>query len=199
VERVYIGTDKIGMVIGSGGKTVREIQEKTGTEIEFDDDTGHAIVMSPDPESIKKAAAWVRQIAEGLKLGQMFRAKVTELREFGAFVETIPTGADGLVHVSHIADGFVQRPDDYLQVGMEVDVKVIHVDEVTGKVKMSIKEALRDLGKPGLTPIRPVTPGGPPPERRFPERPRDGGFGRGRPPRRGGPGPGAFRRGEGRY
>jgi polyribonucleotide nucleotidyltransferase len=205
IERVFIGTDKIGMVIGSGGKTVRGIQEATGVEIEFDDDTGHAIILSQDAEAIAKAAAWVRQIAEGLKLGEVRHAKVVELREFGCFVSVMPTNEDGMVHVSEISDEYVQRVDDFVKVGMEVDVKVINIDEATGKVRMSIKQALRDLGKPQLPPLNPqavpagqqAPPGGQPPRPPRPPfggggRPQGGGF-RPRGPGGGGGG-GGFRR-----
>jgi polyribonucleotide nucleotidyltransferase len=200
IERVYIGVDKIGMVIGSGGKTVRAIQEATGTEIEFDDDTGHAIIASPDAEAIKKAATWVRQIAEGMKVGEIRQAKVVELREFGCFVAVVPTNEDGMVHVSELSDAYVERVDDYVKVGMPVDVKVISVDEQTGKVRMSIKQALKDLGKPQLAPLNPQAPTGPRPPQGPPGgRPpfsggRPGGGFRPAGPPRGGGGPGGFRR-----
>lgn len=178
IERVFIGVDKIGMVIGSGGKVVRGIQEATGVEIEFDDDTGHAIILSQDQDAINKAATWVRQIAEGLKLGEIRHAKVVELREFGCFVSVMPTNEDGMVHVSEISDEYVQRVDDFVKVGLEVDVKVINIDEATGKVRMSIKQALKDLGKPQLPPLNPQAM-----QQRPPAPPRDGG---GRPPHQGG-------------
>jgi polyribonucleotide nucleotidyltransferase len=203
IERVYIGVDKIGMVIGSGGRVVRGIQEATGVEIEFDDDTGHAIIMSQDAEGIKKAATWVRQIAEGLKVGDMRQARVVELREFGCFVSVVPTNEDAMVHVSEFSDEYVSRVEDFVKVGQEVDVKVISVDETTGKVRGSIKQARRDLGKPPLPPLNPQAvqarpPMGPRPQGGppgpgggggFRPRPRDG---RGGPPR-GGPRP-DFRR-----
>jgi polyribonucleotide nucleotidyltransferase len=200
ILRIPVPIDKIGLIIGGGGRTIRGIQQRTDTEVEFDDEAGFAIIIGRDLEKVKQAASYITSIVEGLKVGEMRKAKVVELRDFGAFVEVIPTGEPGMIHVSEITSSYVENVQEYLKVGQEIDVKVISVDEM-GKVRMSLKQANESLGKP---PAEAVYQGAaPPPPRRDmgrggPRRGGCGGGGRGGPggPRRDGDrrGPGGPRR-----
>lgn len=192
IVRVKVDPDKIGKIIGGGGRTIREIQKRTKTEIEFDDEEGVAVISGQTLEDVGKCATVIRDIVEGLKPGDLRKGKVAEIRDFGAFVEVELTGEQGLVHISEIADGYVERVEDYLKVGQPVDVQVIGVDE-TGKVRLSIKRANEALGKPKPEPV--YQGSAPPRGGRRPGPPRGGrggprrGARGGGPPRGGGWGP----------
>ncbi len=144
VETVQIPPDKIGALIGPGGKNIRRLQEETGTTVEVDD-TGLVKIYASDKESVEKARARVEAMAEEATLDKVYEGKVTSVKDFGAFFEIIP-GIEGLCHVSELADGYVGRVTDVLNVGDISPVKVILIDD-SGRVKLSRRQALHDLGR----------------------------------------------------
>ncbi len=140
--RTHIPPDKIGALIGPGGKTIRGIQESTGAVIEVDDD-GTVTIASSDGESAKAALGKVEALTATVQVGRIYYGRVTSIKDFGAFVEIVP-GKDGLVHISELADGYVNSVADVCSVGDEMTVKVIAVDE-QDRVKLSRKQAMQEL------------------------------------------------------
>jgi len=131
-----IPKDKIREVIGSGGKVIREIVEKTGCKIDIEDD-GTIKVASTDETASEAAINWIKSIASEPEVGVIYKGKVVKIVDFGAFVNFF--GArDGLVHVSEMAPRRVNKPSDVVQEGQEVRVKVLGIDE-RGKVRLSMK------------------------------------------------------------
>jgi len=124
---VKIDKEKIGDVIGSGGRTIREISEKTNCEINVDDD-GQVTIMGGKKEDIQRAADWVKGLTTDPEVGKIYQGEVKRIESFGAFVEILP-GQDGLVHVSRMADGFVKDPHDVISVGDKVKVKLYEIDD----------------------------------------------------------------------
>ncbi len=141
--RTTIDPEKIGALIGPGGKTIRGIQERTGAVIEVDDD-GTVIVASSDAQSAKEAMDAVEAITASVQIGRIYEGRVTSIKDFGAFVEILP-GKDGLVHISELADEYVRSVSDVVKMGETIQVKVIAVDD-QDRVKLSRKQAMRDLG-----------------------------------------------------
>ena len=139
VTRVPLG--KIGTVIGPGGKTIRGIIEKTGAEIDIEDD-GEITISAPDEEGIQKALKIIEAITAEAEVGKIYPGKVKKITDFGAFVEIIP-GQEGLVHISQLADYHVKKVEDEVKVGEEIPVKVIDIDP-QGKIRLSRKAAARE-------------------------------------------------------
>jgi polyribonucleotide nucleotidyltransferase len=142
--RTHIPPDKIGALIGPGGKTIRAIQESTGAVLEVEDD-GTVTIASSDGASAQAALAKVEALTASVQVGRIYYGRVTSVKDFGAFVEIIP-GKDGLVHISELADDYVNSVADVCSVGDEMTVKVIAIDE-QDRVKLSRKQALRELNK----------------------------------------------------
>jgi len=140
--RTHIPPDKIGALIGPGGKTIRAIQESTGAVLEVEDD-GTVTIASADGESAKAALAKVEALTATVQVGRIYYGRVTSVKDFGAFVEIIP-GKDGLCHISELADDYVNSVADVCSVGDEMTVKVIAIDE-QDRVKLSRKQAMREL------------------------------------------------------
>ncbi len=120
LESVQVPVDKIGMIIGPGGKMVREIQEATGSKIDIADD-GTVTIACDDGPSLARAVQWIRDIVAEPEVGATYHGKVVSLVEFGAFVEIMP-GREGLLHISEIDWGRTERVEDVLKVGDKVDV-----------------------------------------------------------------------------
>src|SRR6201991_1954713 len=136
IETFKIATDKIREVIGTGGKVIREIVEKTGAKVNIDDD-GTVKVASADGESIKAAIKWIKSIASDPEIGQIYDGTVVKVMEFGAFVNFF--GAkDGLVHISQLAANRVQKTSDVVKEGDKVKVKLLGFDD-RGKTRLSMK------------------------------------------------------------
>jgi polyribonucleotide nucleotidyltransferase len=136
IETFKIATDKIREVIGTGGKVIREIVEKTGAKINVEDD-GTVKVASADGESIKAAVNWIKSIASDPEVGHIYEGTVVKTMDFGAFVNFF--GAkDGLVHISQLAPNRVQKTTDVVKEGDKVKVKLLGFDE-RGKVRLSMK------------------------------------------------------------
>ncbi len=139
IESIQVRTDKIGDVIGPGGKIIKHIVEQTGAKIEIDD-TGKVNIFSSSVESVEKAIEMIRNITQEAEINKIYRGTVKRIMDFGAFVEIFP-GTDGLVHISQLAEGRVQNVRDVLKEGDQVMVKVLEIDK-QGKIKLSRKEAL---------------------------------------------------------
>ncbi len=146
ITQITIDPDKIGKLIGPGGKTIRSIQESTGANIDVDDD-GTVTISSTDGVSGAKALAEVEAVAATIKVGSVYEGKVVSTKDFGAFIE-IATGTDGMCHISELADGYVKNVDDVVKIGDVVKVKVINVDP-TGRIKLSRKAVLLDEASEG--------------------------------------------------
>ncbi len=142
---IKINPEKIGMVIGPGGKNIKKIQEETGAKIEIQDD-GTVIISSILAESAQKAREWIERMTEEVLVGKIYKGKVLSIKEYGAFVEIIP-GHDGLVHISELSDGYVEKVEDVVQIGQEIMIKVIGIDDQK-RVKLSRKAALKEKGQP---------------------------------------------------
>ncbi|HVZ99846.1 MAG TPA: polyribonucleotide nucleotidyltransferase [Caulobacterales bacterium] len=136
IVQINIPTDKIRDVIGTGGKVIREIVEKTGAKINVEDD-GTVKVASANQESIEAAVKWIKSLTSEPEVGQIYEGKVVKVMEFGAFVNFF--GAkDGLVHVSQLARQRVEKPSDVVKEGDVVKVKLLGFDD-RGKVRLSMK------------------------------------------------------------
>ena len=134
---VKVHPDKIRDVIGKGGATIRGIVEKTGAEVDIDDD-GTVRIYAASKEAMDAAVAMVQEITAEAEVGRIYNGRVERIVDFGAFVNIIP-GKDGLLHISQIADERVENVTDYLKEGQMVDVVVLDVDQ-RGRIKLSIKE-----------------------------------------------------------
>ncbi|MEO0474584.1 MAG: polyribonucleotide nucleotidyltransferase [Planctomycetota bacterium] len=138
-----INPDKIGKLIGPGGKMIRALEESTGAKIEIEED-GTIFISAVGAGKAEKALEQVEQIGAEVQPDKIYSGKVTSIKDFGAFIEVIP-GQDGLCHISELTEGYVDKVTDILKVGEEVRVKVILVDD-TGRVKLSRKQAYKEEG-----------------------------------------------------
>jgi polyribonucleotide nucleotidyltransferase len=136
--------DKIRDVIGTGGKVIREIVEKTGAKINVEDD-GTVKVASADGESIKAALKWIRGLTAEPEIGQIYDGKIVKVMDFGAFVNFFGP-KDGLVHVSELAASRVAKPSDVVKEGQAVKVKLLGFDD-RGKVRLSMKQVYQTTGE----------------------------------------------------
>ncbi len=144
IETFKIATDKIREVIGTGGKVIREIVEKTGAKINVEDD-GTVKVASADAKSIEAAVKWIKSIASDPEVGQIYEGTVVKTMDFGAFVNFF--GAkDGLVHISQLAPNRVQKTTDVVKEGDKVKVKLLGFDD-RGKVRLSMKVVDQTTGE----------------------------------------------------
>jgi polyribonucleotide nucleotidyltransferase len=136
---LQINPEKIGRLIGPGGKVIRALQDKHQVNIDIEDD-GTVMISAPNGESINQARAEIEAITEEIKVGTVYHGKVVSTKEFGAFIELAP-GIDGMCHISELADGFVKSVGDVVKIGDQVKVKVILVDD-QGRIKLSRKQAM---------------------------------------------------------
>ncbi|MGH6829749.1 MAG: polyribonucleotide nucleotidyltransferase, partial [Methylocella sp.] len=136
IETLKIPTDKIREVIGTGGKVIREIVEKTGAKINIEDD-GTVKVASSDANSIRAAIKWIKSIASDPEAGQIYDGTVVKVVDFGAFVNFFGS-KDGLVHISQLAKGRVAKTSDVVKEGDKVKVKLLGFDD-RGKVRLSMR------------------------------------------------------------
>lgn len=141
--RTKISPDKIGALIGPGGKNIRGIQEKTGCVIEVDDD-GTVLIASSNREAAAEAMRQVEACTATVQIGKIYDGVVSSIKDFGAFVEILP-GRDGLVHISELSSGYISSVDKVIGVGDTMKVLVIDVDE-HDRVKLSRRRALEELG-----------------------------------------------------
>ena len=141
IETIKINPEKIGALIGPGGKTIKGIVAETGAEINIEDD-GSVHIYATSGESMARAKEIIGGMAKEIEVGQTYQGRVVSIKEFGAFVEVLP-GKDGLVHISELADFRVKRTEDVVKIGDMIWVKCIGIDD-KGRVKLSRKAALKE-------------------------------------------------------
>ena len=137
VALLKVAPDKIRDIIGKGGATIRSIVDETGAEVDVEDD-GTVRIYGEDQASKDAAVARVEAITAEAEVGKIYNGKVVRIEDYGAFVNILP-GKDGLLHISQIAKGHVEKVTDHLQEGQQVDVVVLDLDQ-RGRIKLSIKE-----------------------------------------------------------
>ena len=136
---IHINPEKIGAVIGPGGKMIRKIQDETGVKIDIEDD-GRVIIATTDAAGAARAREIIEGLTESVKVGTIYTGKVVRVADFGAFVEILP-GTDGLVHISQLADFRVNKVEDVANLGDELTVMVTAVD-AQGKIRLSRQAVL---------------------------------------------------------
>jgi polyribonucleotide nucleotidyltransferase len=159
IQTIQIDPEKIGLLIGPGGKTIRRITETTGAQIDIaEDDSGKIFIYSNNGDAMARAIKEIDSLCGGgsgggrdgggggapIEEGKIYNGRVTGIKEFGAFVECTP-GKEGLVHISELAEMRVRRTEDVVKMGESIWVKCIGIDERSGKVRLSRKAAMRDL------------------------------------------------------
>ncbi len=142
---IQINPEKIRDVIGPGGKVIHEITDKTGATIDIEQ-TGFIFVTSVSAEGAQKAIEWIKNLTREVAVGEVFTGKVTRLMDFGAFVEILPK-QEGLVHISELAPHRVARVSDVVNIGDEVQVKVVGIDEL-GRINLSRRALLPPTTQP---------------------------------------------------
>jgi polyribonucleotide nucleotidyltransferase len=161
---IVIDKEKIGTVIGPGGKMIRRITEETGATIDIEDD-GTVTIASNKVDSLNAAKAWVESLVEVAEVGKLYEGTVTRLMNFGAFVEVLP-GKEGLVHISQLGPERYNRVEDAVKEGDKVWVKVVEIDDM-GRLNLSRRKAMEERGEippsddSGIA-ARPPRRGGPP-------------------------------------
>ena len=130
-----INPDTIKDVIGSGGKTINKIIEETGVKIDITDE-GQVFIATPDSEMAEKAKKIILGIVEELEVGKIYSGKVIKIMQFGAFVEIAP-GKEGMIHISKLSSKRVEKVEDVVKVGDEVEVEVIKIDN-KGRVDLKL-------------------------------------------------------------
>ena len=177
IKSFEVDKEFIGAIIGKGGETIQKIQAETGAVINIDEIDGKGVVdiATNDAEAMQKAYDWIMGICAVPEVGQVYHGKVTSILEFGAFVEILP-GKEGLLHISELDWGKTEKVEDILNVGDEVDVKLLELDAKTGKLRLS-RRALLEKPEGYVEPVRRPRPSG--------DR-REGGRGERRDDRRGG-------------
>ena len=148
IETIQINPEKIGLVIGPGGKNIKSIVAETGAEINIEDD-GRVKIYSTNGDAMERAKEIIMGMVGDIEVGKIYRGRVVTLKDFGAFVEVLP-GKDGLVHISEWTDTRVNRMDDVAKVGDEVWVKCIGQDD-KGRSKLSRKAAMKERSEAGQT------------------------------------------------
>jgi len=144
IVTVKINPEKIGALIGPGGKNIKRLVEESGCEIDIEDD-GTVNIFSVSADGMKIAVDAITGMTAEAEIGKIYRGKVVTVKEFGAFVEFLP-GKDGLVHISELANFRVKKTEDIVKIGDEIAVKCLGVDE-KGRVRLSRKAAMEDRDK----------------------------------------------------
>jgi len=147
IETIQINPEKIGLVIGPGGKNIKSIVAETGAEINIEDD-GRVKIYSHSGDAMERAKEIILGMVGDIEVGKLYRGRVVTLKDFGAFVEVLP-GKDGLVHISEWSDTRLNRMEDAAKVGDEVWVKCIGQDD-KGRSKLSRKAAMKERAAAGL-------------------------------------------------
>jgi polyribonucleotide nucleotidyltransferase len=187
IKMIKIDPEKIGGLIGPGGKMIKSIIASTGAQVDVEDD-GSVSISAVDEEAVQKAVEWIEGLTHEVKPGEEYEGTVKRMMNFGAFVEILP-GKEGLVHVSEMSTDYVQDPADVVQLDQKVKVRVKEIDEM-GRINLSMKFG-EDADKPSK---RPEGEGGGG-DRGGDRGPRGGGSRGGFGGGRGGSGGGGFRSG----
>jgi polyribonucleotide nucleotidyltransferase len=144
MHKIMIDPDKIGAVIGSGGKTIRSIIDETKTTIDITND-GTVLIGSSDEEATRRATDIIESLIKEVEVGDIYTGKITRILDFGAMVEVLP-GKEGLVHISELADYRVAKVEDVVKVGEEITVKVIAIDNM-GRTNLSRRAVSEKLSQ----------------------------------------------------
>ncbi|HEY3755199.1 MAG TPA: polyribonucleotide nucleotidyltransferase [Opitutaceae bacterium] len=148
IQTIQIDPEKIGLLIGPGGKTIRRITETTGAQIDIaEDDSGKVFIYSNNADAMNRAVQEIDSLCGGgsqIEVNKLYHGRVTGIKEFGCFVECM-AGKEGLCHVSELADFRVRRTEDVVKMGEMIWVKCIGIDEKTGKVRLSRKAAMKEM------------------------------------------------------
>lgn len=165
IQTVQIDPEKIGLLIGPGGKTIRRIVETTGAQIDIaDDDSGKVFIYSNNANAMNRAVQEIDALCGGgggapIEVDKLYHGRVTGIKDFGCFVECTP-GKEGLVHISELADFRVRRTEDVVKMGEMIWVKCVGIDERSGKVRLSRKAAMKELeARKQATPESPAETG----------------------------------------
>ena len=160
IHQMQINPEKIGALIGPGGKNIKRITEVTGAQIDIDEDnSGKVAIYAANGDALNRAIEEVEMIVSEIELNKTYRGVVRSVKDFGVFVECIP-GQEGLVHVSELAEFRVENPEEVCKIGDELVVKCIDIDD-KGRVRLSRKAALCEAaGKPYEVKARPQSNGG---------------------------------------
>jgi len=155
IQTIQIDPEKIGLLIGPGGKTIRRIVETTGAQIDIaEDDSGKILIYSNNAESLSRAIQEIDVLCGGgaqIEMGKIYSGTVTGIKEFGCFVECMP-GKEGLCHISELADFRVRRTEDVVKMGDQIWVKCVGIDERSGKVRLSRRAAMQEREKAAQQP-----------------------------------------------
>jgi polyribonucleotide nucleotidyltransferase len=154
---IKIDPEKIGKVIGPGGKNIKAIQEETGAQIDIEDD-GTVYISAVDGAAAERCRDIIEAMTAEVKVGKIYNGKVVSIKDFGAFVEIAPE-TDGLCHVSELSDKYVERVTDVVDMGQEIKVKVLLIDD-QGRIKLSRKAAMKELGESDPEPVGAPAGGG---------------------------------------
>jgi polyribonucleotide nucleotidyltransferase len=149
LEVIPIDPEKIGLVIGPGGKTIRALQAETQTEIDIDDEKNVVKISGHSAELVRKARERIEQMIEDIEVGNRYTGKVTRIEKFGAFVE-LPSGVQGLIRISDLSDRYVKKVEDVVKIGDTVNVEVIEVDEMN---RINLK-LIRDKAAPSPAQVK---------------------------------------------
>ena len=148
IQTIQIDPEKIGLLIGPGGKTIRRNTETTGAQVDIaEDDSGKVYIYSNNADAMNRAIEEIDSLCGGgsqIEVGKLYHGRVTGLKEFGAFIECMP-GKEGLCHISELADFRVRRTEDVVKMGDMVWVKCVGIDERTGKVRLSRRAAVKEM------------------------------------------------------
>jgi polyribonucleotide nucleotidyltransferase len=136
IKMIKIDPEKIGGLIGPGGKMIKSIIAQTGAQVDVEDD-GTVSISAVEEESVNKAVEWIEGLTHEVKPGEVYDGTVKRLMNFGAFVEILP-GKEGLVHVSEMSQDYVKDPGDVVEIGQAVKVRVKEIDE-QGRINLSMK------------------------------------------------------------
>lgn len=147
---IKINPEKIGKIIGPGGKNIKALQESTGAQVDIEDD-GTVYISSVDGAGAEKCRDIIEAMTAEVKIGKIYTGTVVSIKDFGAFVEIAPE-TDGLCHVSELSDKYVERVTDVVQQGQEIKVKVLLIDD-QGRIKLSRKAAMLELGETDPDPV----------------------------------------------
>ncbi len=145
IVSINIDPDKIGLLIGPGGKNIKALQAETGTEINIED-SGKVSIYSVNPDGLARAKELITGMMGEIEVGKVYQGRVVTIKDFGCFVEVFP-GKDGLVHISELGEARVNRVEDVVKMGDVIKVKCIGVDD-KGRVKLSRKAVLKDKDAP---------------------------------------------------
>jgi polyribonucleotide nucleotidyltransferase len=147
---IKIDPEKIGKIIGPGGKNIKALQADTGANIDIEDD-GTVYISAVDGAAAERCRDIIEAMTAEVKVGKIYTGRVVSIKEFGCFVEIAPE-TDGLCHVSELSDQYVDRVEDYVKMGDEIPVKVILIDD-QGRIKLSRKAAMKELGQTDPEPV----------------------------------------------